>query len=146
MRTLPSIRSQRLLVPVALLAFLCSSCGNGENHKPVFPVEGKLLCSDGQFPAGAHIYLHPVDTSSPEVPRPSGTVGADGSFKLTTYTPNDGAPAGKYSVTVVWLGKAKMNDDTEPLLPYRYQDPTTSQLTAEVQEGPTTLSLTVNKR
>ncbi len=36
--------------------------------------------------------------------RPHGRVGPDGRFTLTTYQPGDGAPTGKYNVTVVWPG------------------------------------------
>src|SRR5262249_46886055 len=38
--------------------------------------------------------------------RPVGRVGADGRFRLSTYLTGDGAPAGDYTVLVVWPGPA----------------------------------------
>jgi hypothetical protein len=46
------------------------------------------------------VTLIPIDKSRDRY-FPTGEVGADGSFKLTTYEPDDGAPVGRYQVTVV---------------------------------------------
>jgi hypothetical protein len=115
-------------------------CGNGD-RKPVFPVRGKVLC-DNQPAARAVVTFHPLGPSGVETGtttlRPQAIVGEDGSFQLTTYTRNDGAPAGKYAVTVVWRTPSKHGDDNEQdLLPRRYLHPLTSKLNAEVQQGPT---------
>jgi len=41
-------------------------------------------------------------------------VQADGSFKLSTYGTEDGAPAGEYLVTVVWPGGVLPDGREEP--------------------------------
>lgn len=62
-------------------------------------VTGKVLV-DGAPAEGASVVFHPVDPRLEH--RPRGSVGADGTFKLTTYLPGDGAPSGDYKVTVEW--------------------------------------------
>src|SRR4051812_4567692 len=86
---------------VVLVALLSSSCSKGEAKKPVFPVEGQLFIDD-KAAANATIIFHPVDESLTDGVKPRATVGKDGSFKLTTYTADDGAPAGEYRVTIEW--------------------------------------------
>jgi len=56
----------------------------------------------------------------------------DGAFRLSTYDPNDGAPAGEYYVSVIWPTDGREDEDK---LNGRYRDPKTSQLTATVKEG-----------
>src|SRR5262249_18859054 len=72
----------------------------------------------------------------------------DGSFTLTTYVANDGAPVGDYAVAVTlrtppWdeLGKPGPNQ-----LPARYGQPQTSGLRAKVIEGTKELTLERKKR
>jgi hypothetical protein len=126
-----------------LFAVLLAGCGGGGDRKPVFPVHGKLLV-DSKPAAKAVVCFHPLGPDGPVtgagVPRPQGVVAEDGSFQLTTYDRNDGAPAGKYAVTVVWRTEPKGGDDNQQdLLPPRYVHPATSRLAAEVREGPTDL-------
>ena len=79
--------------------------------------------------------------------KPGGTSDAQGEFVLTTYTQDDGAPAGEYAVTVVWrrpwtdaAGKPGPN-----LLPERYSKPDTSELRVRVKEGVNELTLELKK-
>jgi hypothetical protein len=69
--------------------------------------------------------------------RPTGIVQEDGSFELSTYGVKDGAPAGRYRVTLVWTRKKKGggDKDEEMLLPARYMDPSQTGLpVVEVKE------------
>jgi hypothetical protein len=52
---------------------------------------------------GALVILHPLNDPDPRAPRPVARVGADGRFSPTTYSADDGAPAGEYAVTVAWV-------------------------------------------
>jgi hypothetical protein len=128
------------LAAAALLG--CAGCGSG--HPPVYPVRGKVLVDDKPA-ARAVVFFHPLGADGApelgtEVRRPFAIVNPDGSFQLTTYQANDGAPAGKYAVTIVWRTVSKFSDDNEQdLLPRRYLSPGTSKLSAEVQEGETEL-------
>jgi hypothetical protein len=116
-----------------VLILLCTaSCAGG--RKPVVPVRGKVLFH-GQPAAGASIVFHPADKQDPRPAYPGAEVGPDGSFQLTTYRPNDGAPVGKYVVTVIWLkvdqGKVRQYSP----LPGRYSNPATSGLEATITQG-----------
>jgi hypothetical protein len=71
----------------------------GPSRRPVFAAEGVVLFQ-GKPATGARITLIPIEKSRDRY-FPTGKVGADGTFKLTTYEPDDGAPVGKYKVTIV---------------------------------------------
>jgi hypothetical protein len=60
----------------------------------------------GQPAKGALVVLHPVNDTSAEAIRPSGEVGEDGSFYLTSFQAGDGAPAGEYIVSITWMAPA----------------------------------------
>jgi hypothetical protein len=129
-------RPRRLgqLAAFAVVAASLSSCGPG--GPTLYPVTGKVLFEDK--PAdGALVVLHPPD---PNGPKPSGTAGADGTFKLTTYPHGDGAPAGEYVVLVTWFPpNARELENPKNKLPNRYADPAQSGLKATVHAGPTEL-------
>jgi predicted phosphodiesterase len=64
-------------------------------------------------------------------------VEADGTFRLTTLTPNDGAPVGEYRITVV-QDSEYVDEDSLPrknLLPLKYATPLTSGLSATIKDG-----------
>jgi hypothetical protein len=79
-------------------------CGSSESaqYLPVFPAAGTVQV-DGKPPVGAFLVLHPKAGfqrgPDGELVRPHGVVGEDGSFQLTSYQTNDGAPVGEYIVT-----------------------------------------------
>ena len=105
------------------------------------PVTGKVLVGDA--PAEhATVVFHPVNEAAPGAVKPRGTVGADGTYTLTTHTAGDGAPPGDYNVTVEWwlTGMKSVADPESPpknRLPAKYADPAQSGLTATVGAGPT---------
>jgi hypothetical protein len=100
----------------------------------VYPVTGQVLF-EGRPAAGAVVQFHPLDQSDKDAPVPVGQVGPDGRFRLTTYVHDDGAPHGRYAVTVFWAVPAKGGDDFDRILvPRRFLNPVTSGLTAEVPE------------
>jgi hypothetical protein len=64
-------------------------------------VTGKLV--DGSQPADkAMLFFHPLVNSGSATLLPVGKVAADGSFQVSTFVANDGAPAGEYAVTAIW--------------------------------------------
>ncbi len=71
---------------------------------PVHPVSGKVSVN-GQSASGVLVLLHPAE-GSPAAKAdviPSATTGEDGTFQLSSYEQDDGAPVGGYSVTIQWL-------------------------------------------
>jgi hypothetical protein len=65
----------------------------------VFPVSGKLTV-DGAPAEGIAVTLSPKARLADSRRTPNGATGADGSFRISTYDVNDGAPAGAYLVVV----------------------------------------------
>jgi hypothetical protein len=107
------------------------------NRRPVHPVRGTVLL-DGCALAGAHVNFHLLTPGSKTPTRVADAItAADGSFILSSYTPNDGAPAGDYIVTVSWwrpIGDPNAKPVPD-LLPTRYASATTSDLKAKVKSG-----------
>ena len=127
-----------------LAAVLGVSCKGG--RRPVFPVRGQVFF-EGKPTPEALVIFHPLDDPDPNAPRPVARVAADGSFAPTTYTADDGAPAGRYAVTIAWVKErdnqnASKEDQQEPknLLPDRYARAETSGLEVHVKEGPNELA------
>ncbi|HYT90322.1 MAG TPA: hypothetical protein VEL76_16565 [Gemmataceae bacterium] len=125
----------RFLSPLFLAcALLSAGCGQQRELKEIYPVRGKVLF-EGKSPQGARVVFHPAGNPDPRAILPHAEVGADGTFVMSTYNFEDGAPAGTYAVTVThFQGGGPTN-----LLPARYDNPSTSGLQAIVQEQSTEL-------
>jgi hypothetical protein len=158
----------------AALFGLCAviGCGTQEGRLSTRPVTGKAAL-DGKPLAGAEIWLVP---KSPEVAnakmtvRPYAKTGADGTFKLTSYVADDGAPIGDYTVIVQKTGGTADADDPDAdpenppskgkpktfaatvaalknsRLPAKYSNPTTSDLTFTVKDGPNQLDFDLKSK
>ncbi|MEK6257457.1 MAG: hypothetical protein AABP62_02460 [Planctomycetota bacterium] len=104
----------------------------------VHPVKGRAVF-EGQPMSGANVILHP--SSSSKVPaelRPRGSVAADGTFVLSTFDPNDGAPSGDFVVTVVWSKPIVVDGETQfgpNLAPATYSKPESSPLKITIEPG-----------
>jgi hypothetical protein len=116
----------------------CSS-KKPSDRKAVFPVRGKLLV-DNQPAPGAMVVFHPVNASA-QTERPFGKVSPDGTFELTTYEGQDGAPAGEYVVTTEWQLSAN-RDAPGPwpnVLPPEFSEPKRSPLKLTIAPAPNEL-------
>ena len=125
-----------LLMLVGGLALGSISCRRGD-REAVYPVTGKVFFL-GKPAEGATVTFVPRDRDDPKTRRPGGQVQSDGSFRLSTYASYDGAPAGRYAVTIIYPSPEKKENDENvgpDLLRGRYADPKTTPLTAEVQAG-----------
>ncbi len=132
---------------------------------PTCPVSGKVAL-DGKPLAGAEIWLVPTDANetvknAKMTIRPYAKSKADGTFTLTSYFVDDGAPVGEYAVMVVLEG-AQANTEEErendapaekggrprrgSRLPAKYTSPTTSGLTFTVKDGPNQLDLDLKSK
>ncbi len=112
---LPSIARNRIIYWVLGAGLACVTVGCSSYHQAkTFAAHGKVRFKKDQIPAGALVVFHPKD---PKIEKeiggkPFGKVGEDGTFVMTTYAPNDGAPEGEYGVTIDWRPKqssAKMS-------------------------------------
>src|SRR5262249_26797207 len=107
------------------------------NRKPTQPVQGKVYF-EGTPAANAQVVFFLPSADGKSYTRAGhALVEADGSFTLTTYTANDGAPVGDYAVTIT-LRTPQWDDQGKPgpnQLPPRYGRPQSSGLQAKVKEG-----------
>jgi 3',5'-cyclic AMP phosphodiesterase CpdA len=107
------------------------------NRRPTHPVVGKVFF-EGTPAANADVVFHLLSPDGKRYTRAGDAlVDPDGSFMLTTYTPNDGAPVGDYAVTVT-LRTPPWDEQGKPgpnQLPAKYSRPQTTELKAKVKEG-----------
>jgi hypothetical protein len=111
-------------------------CGESESRVPVHPVLGAIQFR-GQPANGAFVSLHPKNAAE-GVPNPRATVAKDGSFLVSTYDGNDGAPEGDYIVTVQWYKPVKQGNDLvggPNVLPAKYASPRTSDVVIHIAAG-----------
>lgn len=107
------------------------------NRRATYAVRGKVYF-DGSPTPGAQVAFYALSVADKKMVRTGDAfVEPDGTFRLSSYVANDGAPAGEYAVTVVWRqpwldagGKPGPN-----LLPDRYSKPETTDLRAKVIDG-----------
>lgn len=101
------------------------------------PASGKIEYK-GKPLENAELTLFPTDTKVPESVRPKAKSTAEGMFVLGTYSQSDGAPTGKYKVTVV-RNEVSISKDTivaKPNdLPTKYSVLSTTDLEVEILAG-----------
>jgi|GEM_PF-887213 len=115
-----------------LLAFVLPGCSRPA-ASPV-PVTGEVFF-DGEVPWGAQIVLHSQDGRDV---RPVGQVDMNGRYTLSTFRPQDGAPGGRYTVTLRWhkyVLDGRGYQLGPNVLPERYSDPRLSPLSVVVKPG-----------
>src|SRR5882724_7471471 len=112
---------------IVLVCAVLSGCGGG-----TYPVQGKVVWKDGT-PAKQLDGSHVVFEMPEKKVSARGIVQADGTFRLTTVKPDDGAYPGEYKVLIVEDRKFANGEGTSlmpAVLDLRYADPKTSDLTA----------------
>jgi hypothetical protein len=110
--------------------------GNGRVR--VYRAHGKADF-EGKPMSRATVILHPVNAGSSHFPLPCATVREDGTFAIGTYGKGDGAPAGEYKVTVQWVIPVGGNPVPMNVLPAKYSDAQSSDLTVRIKSGSNTL-------
>lgn len=119
---------KRLLYVCGAVGLLLAGfgCGSSEGDKKgaTFPVKGQVQL-DGRPLGGVFVVLHPL--AGDPARRSYGRTAADGTFVLSTYAHQDGAPAGEYIVTILW-------PDGEGQVP-QYARPETSGIRVEIKQG-----------
>jgi hypothetical protein len=135
------LRGSVLAVAVSVTTLL-SGCGSG-----TYPVEGQIVWKNGspakELQGSFVLFELPEKQTSAR-----GMIQADGSFRLTTNKPNDGALPGEHTVLIVEVGRQHLGGpDSSALAPgvmdARFSDPRTSGLKATVKPGPNKVTLTV---
>lgn len=125
------------LVLICCAASLMIGCAEKSTELPVFPLQGTVM-HKGKPLANALVALHPVNPTDPRATTCRATTGADGKFTISTYNANDGAPAGEYKVTIECYQLKGSGSSLEPgpnILPAKYSQPSTTDLSVQVAEG-----------
>jgi hypothetical protein len=143
-------RFQKWKPPVGSIVsgfFLCTAvlcltagCSKSDGHVAVHPAAGTIKFR-GQPLHGAFVSLHPRNPLE-GVPNPRATVDNNGSFAVSTYDADDGAPEGEYVVTVQWFKPVRQGNDLvggPNVLPPKYASPRTSDLKIRIAAGENTL-------
>jgi hypothetical protein len=126
------------LTPLLLAAILSlTGCSKTSSWDKTYPVTGRLSYK-GKPLSDAELAFFPTDPDAPDTVRPKAKSSEDGSFVVWTYQRGDGAPAGRYKVTVVHHSVAVSKDTlvAKPNdLPGKYARRDTTDLQIEVQKG-----------
>lgn len=126
---------QLMLVGILALS-LCSCSGKPEFSKARYPVTG-VVYVDGEPAARLSVTLHDVkgfDDQAPAIPQ--AVTKQDGTFAISTFEAEDGAPVGEYKATFVWGRAQGLGIDTSvDKLKGRYSDPEKSEYKVTVVEG-----------
>jgi hypothetical protein len=112
------------------------SCRNGQNKEEVYPASGKVLYR-GKPAEGASVTFHPLENASSKTTKPGAQVQKNGEFRLSTFHSYDGAPAGRYAVTIVYPSSERMENGENAgpdMLQGRYADPKTTPLKVEIKK------------
>lgn len=120
---------RRALMLLALSLFAAGGCGRG-----LYPVRGQVVYEDGSPMAEGFVICEMPEGEMPVMAR--GEIQPDGTFRLGTFEPGDGARPGKYNVLVTPRGRTQAEEQTlPPVLDPRFQNYSTSGLELEVKEG-----------
>jgi hypothetical protein len=133
--------SRRRPAGLAALIFLfgVAGCGSGWPQ-----VSGRVVFADGSPLDEGMVVCETRDGDKPVMAR--GTLQRDGTFRLGTSQPEDGAPPGKYRVLVVPRALSWRERETRPpIIDPRFEKFETSGITFEVKEGHNELNITVTK-
>lgn len=121
---------------VASLVLLaaCGGCSSRPDAPALYPVRGTLTIND-KPPIGATLILHPAEAEiDARGTKPTASVKPDGSFYVSTYADSDGAPAGEYSVSILWTAKPDSSDSWDRLGD-AFSDPSSSGIKITVEPG-----------
>ena len=125
-------------IRAGLVAAALASAGCGEPGPPkvaLHPASGKVIV-DGQPTAGVLVRLRPAaDPDALDALVPFGKTGEDGGYTLGTYEAGDGAPTGRYKVTLFWPDRPPGPSLAEDLLGGAYAQGRSTPLEATIAEG-----------
>lgn len=138
---LPCLRSSRPVAAALVLLLGAAGCG-----PKLYPVRGTVTLADGKPVTEGMVVFERKGEDRPVTAR--GEIQPDGSYRLGTHAPGDGAPPGPYRVLVAPKYDANAVDRPPAPPPFdpRYADFRTSGLEFEVKAGSNDFPITVKKK
>ena len=122
------VRASFVLVGALLVGL--PACTRGPR---TFPVKGTVMYNGKPVPKGTVLFT-PMNGGSTA----TGEINEDGTYRLTTYKPGDGACVGEYRVVIMAMEGPLRGDPPiapPPIIPDKYSSLALSDLKATVQEG-----------
>jgi hypothetical protein len=132
----------RTLAGLILACVSAVGCGGGD-RLDVYPVSGTVKYKGAPIEGAKVVFFgQEPHLQAAGIPIPEGVTDSSGKYQLKSYEPGDGAPAGKYGVSIVWMQVVTPSDDPEAMvekdrLGGKYADYNASGLTATVGEEAT---------
>jgi hypothetical protein len=129
---------------IAWLALLLTTLA-GCSGKSTYPVKGMVVYKDGTAATDLAGYLVSFESSEAKASA-NGLIQPDGTFQLGTFEEGDGAPPGKYQVTIA----QQMPLSDEPIPPSvidpKYASDATSGLEATIAPQENDIRLEIDRR
>ena len=114
---------------------MAAGCGDSANRVPLHPTSGKVLV-DGAPAKGVEVRFYRTDQLNDiDALRPFATTGEDGGFQVGAYEKGDGAPAGRYKVTLFWTDRPPGSEPGPDVLGNQYTNAANSSLEVTISEG-----------
>ncbi len=129
---------------LGLVLALVAAPGCRSDQKKTYPVLGTVMM-DNQ-PAKHLIGCTVIFDSAEMKLGAQGVVDGNGTFRLSTYGEDDGAPAGKYRVIITPPDEEGEEPRRRRLFPERYEDYERSGLTAEVEAKTNEISISLKSK
>ncbi len=130
-----SLKLSPIVFAAGAACILAAGCARSDRER-VYPVHGQVLLNGKPLPQ-AIVTFH--QQSGADKALPSGQTDAEGRFTLTSFEPGDGAPEGEYAISLVCFRTREIrkgDDDTaRNIVPARYANAATSNLTAKIVKG-----------
>ena len=132
---LTSARCLIFVVGTLTCVAICG-CGARSDQQPTAPVHGKISYKSKPVTTGTITFV-----PSKSGPTATGEIQKDGTYKLTSYAPDDGAVLGSHTVMIISMQDQanRLPEDRNPLpppmIPMKYSNNERSGLTATVKAG-----------
>lgn len=136
--------SEAAIVAVLAATLAVTAGGCGGSGAPVYPAGGRVEFADGTPMNGGSVSFRPVQVQADASAR--GQIRADGTFSLTTFSPDDGAALGRHRVLVVAAlvgDRETPNPAQTPQLDPRNSNYDTSGLEFDVTNDPAKNEFTI---
>jgi hypothetical protein len=127
-------RAGGCLLAAGALVALAAGCG-GRKGPRLYPVKG-VVHINGEPAKGVNVMFTPIapPQGGADPLSPVAVTGEDGSFRLMSFKPGDGAPAGDYQVTIIYpMDRFNKHLSGIDRLRGRFANPKTSGLAARVE-------------
>ena len=128
-------------IVVAIFCLAAVGCGGGPEIPELYSVTGKVTYQGKPVPNAKLVFIpEKEDKKEAGKPgnRPAAETNENGEYTVLWGQDAEGAPAGKYTITILAYAPYGPGDDTESappsLIPLKYNNPKTSGLTREVKE------------